>query len=441
MILSAKNLCNYNPKNGKPKLDPDMAHNGTPGVKIEQAIKNNAKIMLGTATSYLIIQIPAFSVDFKEGFVKKQNRATILGIENPAAWVALAATLVWFFWYLWKMYHAGETPKGSVDDDYCKQTVKRIENGELSLRAAISMMQDRIKLEKKPGMSEPLNSSTNDMFKKILIPFFCHYDENHDQKISWAEFRMLLKDVKADLPEKTAEKKFRDIAGQDQVIDFNEFVTAMVDFATKDYVNTAGVQRVKTANFYLESGEKDAEAGEEDEEEDMPEDLAKLSPEEQQKRLKSRAFQGMFLGTALVLLFSDPMTDMLAVIAKKLNVSAFIVAFVVAPLASNAAELVSSMKIAAKKTPAAMTGALSTLVGAAIMNNTFCLSIFMVLIVWKDLEWQFAAETMSILIIQVLIAGIVLKFETQTMVHGAIIMACYPVALIVVLSLQAVGWD
>lgn len=39
--------------------------------------------------------------------------------------------------------------------------------------------------------------------------------------------------------------------------------------------------------------------GEEDEEEDVPEDLADLEPEEQQKRIKIRAAYQMALGTLL----------------------------------------------------------------------------------------------------------------------------------------------
>jgi Ca2+/H+ antiporter len=254
-------------------------------------------------------------------------------------------------------------------------------------------------------------------------------------------------DLNEDLPETIARKLFKK-ADKDnsKSMEFDEFVELMLVFSSDQapVKITKPAERARTANFYAgaEDGEgRDAEEGEGGEEEDLPEDLVNLSPEEQQKALKKRASWGMLLGTMLVLFFSDPMTDMLATIAKKSNISPFIVSFVVAPLASNAAELVSSMKIAAKKTPSAMTQSLSTLLGAAIMNNTFCLSIFMILIVWKNLLWTFGAETMSILIIQVLIGGIVLAFDKQTMVHGILIMACYPVALLVVELLQIMGWD
>ena len=48
----------------------------------------------------------------------------------------------------------------------------------------------------------------------------------------------------------------------------------------------------------------------------------------------------MSIGTVLVLVFSDPAVNVLAEIGKRINVSAFYISFILAPLASNASELV-----------------------------------------------------------------------------------------------------
>merc|ERR1719284_1881867 len=96
--------------------------------------------------------------------------------------------------------------------------------------------------------------------------------------------------------------------------------------------------------------------------------------------IKWRSVQKMVGGTILVLLFSDPMVDVLAQIGKVTGIPAFYVSFVLAPLASNASELLSSMKLAAKKSSGSLTQALQTLEGAACMNNTFCVGIFLFLI-------------------------------------------------------------
>eukprot|EP01048_Picozoa_sp_COSAG05_P033563 COSAG05_NODE_13532_length_426_cov_1.262997_1_plen_114_part_01 len=90
-------------------------------------------------------------------------------------------------------------------------------------------------------------------------------------------------------------------------------------------------------------------------------------------------------GTSLVLLFSDPMVDCLSALGERTSISPFYISFVLAPLASNASELLAAYKFALKKTQATITVSLSQLEGAAIMNNTFCLGIFMVLIFLQNL--------------------------------------------------------
>ena len=71
-----------------------------------------------------------------------------------------------------------------------------------------------------------------------------------------------------------------------------------------------------------------------------------------------------------------------------------------APLASNASELIASYNYAKKKTQKTISVSLAALEGAACMNNTFCLSIFMGLVFFKGLAWKFSAETLSILVVE-----------------------------------------
>merc|ERR1719247_1545710 len=141
----------------------------------------------------------------------------------------------------------------------------------------------------------------------------------------------------------------------------------------------------------------------------MPEDFKHLSPEEQTKAIMKESFKQMTIGTILVLIFSDPMVDVLSEIGKKTGIPAFYVSFILAPLASNASELVSSMTLASRKTTTAMTQSLQTLEGAACMNNTFCLGIFFLLIYFQGLAWKFTAETLSILLVEIMVFILVIK--------------------------------
>lgn len=115
------------------------------------------------------------------------------------------------------------------------------------------------------------------------------------------------------------------------------------------------------------------ESEEEEEEEELPEDIKDLSPSEQQYRIKMRSATMMATGTLLVLVISDPMVDVLSEIGSRTGIPAFYVSFVLAPLASNACELIAAYNYSMKKTPQSISISLATLLGAAIMNNTFVL--------------------------------------------------------------------
>ena len=144
-------------------------------------------------------------------------------------------------------------------------------------------------------------------------------------------------------------------------------------------------------NNIFEGGEE----GGQEEEEEVPEDITSLPPHEQQRIIKQRAFTMLAIGTTLVLIFSDPMVDVMQEIASRAGLNSFYVAFVLAPLASNASEVIASQYYAAKKTRKTITVSLTALEGAASMNNTFCLSIFMGLVYFRGLAWQYTAETIS----------------------------------------------
>lgn len=268
--------------------------------------------------------------------------------------------------------------------------------------------------------------------------FFRVYDTNGDNLINREEFGLLLKDLNENVSSDVQANIFSAAdTDNSNTINFEEFIACMLAFALdprKDYPVPGAPKRLPTESVYTQAGSEDAEA----EEEDMPEDLTDLSPAEQQRLLKKRAFQGMFIGTVLVLLFSDPMCDMLDMIGKKTGVPSFYVSFILAPLASNASELVSAMKLASKRTPSSMVQSLSTLEGAAIMNNTFCLGIFFLLIAWKGLVWQFSAETIVIILIQLVVGYLAAAKKVHTLLDGVFILSLYPASLVVVYVLENV---
>ena len=95
---------------------------------------------------------------------------------------------------------------------------------------------------------------------------------------------------------------------------------------------------------------------------------------------------------------------------------------------------------AAKKTQKTITVSLAALEGAACMNNTFCLAIFMGLVFFKQLAWKFSAETLAVLIIEVLV-GIIALRQTMELWVAIVILTLFPISIIFIAGLEALGLD
>ena len=106
----------------------------------------------------------------------------------------------------------------------------------------------------------------------------------------------------------------------------------------------------------------------------------------------------------------------------------FFIAFVLAPLASNASEFIASYNYAAKKTQKTITVSLAALEGAACMNNTFCLAIFMGLIFFQNLAWKFSAETIAVVLVEIMV-GIVALRPTMELYVGYGMLCLFPLSI------------
>ena len=192
--------------------------------------------------------------------------------------------------------------------------------------------------------------------------------------------------------------------------------------------------------------EDDDEDDDDDESEaEMPEDIQELPTAAQRmRRIKIRATWQMLAGTMLVVFFSDPMVDCLSELAKRSGIPPFYVAFILAPLASNAAELVAAFNYASKKTRSSITIALSTLTGAACMNNTLCLGIFLALMAIVKIDgkpaisWDFTAETISILFVQIVMFALCCK-RTQPLWFAIVSLSLYPLSIAMTAILEGPG--
>jgi len=396
---------------------------GEMGVEYQAELPGAAKLMIATTLLYLVIQIPATLQESQTDVTSEQAAH-----EHIFALVGLVLCTVCFIGYLYKAM------KAANGDKELEAVIDAIKNGKITITAALQFAKETSKPDLEASLTESDKNAEENVkrLKKIIKPFFAQFDMDKSGQLDLTEFQQLLNSLgeKADSAQvcEMFKEYDKDKSGS---LKFDE----VADFLNM-YLKQVITEPPKGPDTLMPAYE------EEDEEEEMPEDLSHLSPEEQLKRVLFRSIWMMGVGTLLVLIFSDPMVDVLSEWGVRTGIPAFYISFVLAPLASNASELLSAYTYAAKKSSKSITTALSTLVGAAIMNNTFCLAIFFALIYFKKLAWQFTAETIAIILIQWVIGLLTMTKTVQTKLDAILVMACYPGCLVIVWALEnLVGLD
>jgi len=429
------------------------------GIEFQQGAKANAIIMMVTSMAYLFIQIPALMVDDQKSRPEyASDKAYLDAVVSESSGVHLwagigaVATAVLLAYYLYLQVKAAQKAQQATDEEggASKGVTYAIfleaapakghqEDGwlmERGIRMHIQYLRDRVKkadadkskaviyeqfLDNKPPLPEGMK-------KELESVFWKYAKKSAGTSIAKKDMQNALAQIGLDYTNDKFDAMFQKAdANKDNILEVNEFLTFFKD----------------NIIFGSESlpWEDSSSGGDDDDDDEVPDEFKNLDPDEQRKAILRESFQKMITGTVLVLIFSDPMVDVMASIGKMTGIPAFYVSFVLAPLASNASELVASFKLASKKSSESITQSLQTLEGAAIMNNTFCLGIFYLLIYMQGLAWKFTAETLSIVVVQLLVGAMVLKQNRQSMMYGIIVFCLYPLSLVLVYVLEANGID
>jgi len=414
------------------------------GVAITGQINSGSKIMILTTIPYFLIQVPAL---FMKGGVTNIAKG-----EKYWALVSFVICIAGFLGYL----HINI--KASKDDQDKNQRtsvmIQLLKEGKISLKGAFINIIDTYDgaepstnangygaVPENDGGSRP-SQKVEEYLKNVLKGTFQRYDADNNGTLQLTEVTRFLEDLHENPSANDVETLFAkyDTDGNGNIC-MDEFVLGCYSFIKAGHaVNTGSNPSTETKVARSSVTKAKTEHGEEEEEEEVPPEIASLPAEEQQYAIKKMAFSMLAVGTALVLMFADPMVEVMQEIAFRVDISPFYVSFVLAPLASNASEVIASQYYAAKKTSKTITVSLSALQGAACMNNTFCLAIFMGLIYFRGLAWQYTAETISIVLVQLIIFAMT-RGETSSKLQGLAIMAIFPLSIVLVAGLEAVGFN
>ena len=409
-----------------------------------------------TTLPYFLIQGPAL---FLHGPTSE--------IAEGEHWWSFAGLVICLLGLIWYM---SIQLKLSRDDDHRSKRMavvkKQLQKGAVSLSGAVAAEMNaleertagtfqspddpRTPLKHPPSVTSPAGDdklrpppTVAVYLKEVLGESFRSYDTDRNGELDRREVFVFFRDLNEGITEEEMDSLFKEFDEDDNgSISLDEFIgVAYLLIKLQESRGTVGNGRRSAERQSMSlSNSAFSNSDEDEEEEDLPEDLTNLPPDQQQAAIKKKAFRMLLAGSALVLYFSDPMVDVLAAIAERANVSAFYVSFVLAPLASNASELIASQYYASKKTRKSISVALSALEGAACMNNTFCLSIFMALIFFRGLAWQYSAETLVILLCQFLV-GVMVQASDMKFSRGVLILSIFPLSIILVAALEAIGID
>ena len=455
----------------RPKLTPDLSASDTlwnTGVQITKDVKIGGYIVMVTSIPFYLIQIPGMFIRGPLDEVTPQ----IAQAQKYWALSGFVICIVFFVGYLF--YQVQQAGEGVARMKRVEATKKQLLKGKISLTGAFyeacKGAQEQQQQQQQAAASGAAYQSVSkkhstdtdteppkevrDYLKDVLLEPFHIYDANGNGNLDKKEFKFFLRDFHESIQDEDVNEIYARVDKDGNgVISFDEFVDACYTLILnyKDKATPTATSAI-ARDSDVESGlsnkhqqvlangllgpDEDAQ----DEVEEVPEDISHLSPEAQQSALKKRALITLMIGTSLAVLFSDPLVGVLDEMATRLSISPFYVAFVLAPLGSNASEVIASRYYAAKKTRKSITVSLTALEGAGAMSNTFCLSIFMGLVYFRGLAWSYTAETIAIVVVEYALAFMVQK-DTLTTFDALTILSFYPLSLVFVATLEHFGID
>ncbi|XP_059661460.1 sodium/calcium exchanger NCL-like [Cornus florida] len=150
----------------------------------------------------------------------------------------------------------------------------------------------------------------------------------------------------------------------------------------------------------------------------------------------------LLLGAAIAAAFADPLVDVVDNFSDATGIPSFFISFIALPMATNSSEAVSAVIFASRKKQRSASLTYSELYGAVTMNNTLCLSVFLALVYFRGLTWDFSSEVLVILIVCV-VMGAVASFRTTFPLWTSLVaFAFYPFSLALVYVLDTyLGWS
>ncbi|OMP10032.1 Calcium-binding EF-hand [Corchorus olitorius] len=271
----------------------------------------------------------------------------------------------------------------------------------------------------------------------VIEKLFMMIDENGDGRLSQAELRALVLGIRFDEIDMDIEDAIGNVMKEfdtscDSFVDLDEFVKGITKWLHEARRLSEG-QEGALMHFHEETrkehhllGGQGAQFG------------------ESVKNPVWNAFKAvmmLLLGTILAAVFSDPLVDAVSEFSKASSIPSFFVSFVILPIACTS-EAVSALSFARRKKLTTASLTFSQIYCSVTMSNILSLSVFLGLVYFRDLTWDFAAEVLVILIVCIVMGAIASFRTTFPLWMSLLACALYPFSLLLIYILDYVfGWS
>ncbi|KAG5254767.1 sodium/calcium exchanger family protein [Salix suchowensis] len=150
----------------------------------------------------------------------------------------------------------------------------------------------------------------------------------------------------------------------------------------------------------------------------------------------------LLAGAVIAAAFADPLVDAVDNFSDATSIPTFFISFIALPLATNSSEAVSAIIFASRKKVKTASLTFSEIYGAVTMNNVLCLSVFLALVYFRELTWDFSAEVLVICIVCIVMGAFASFRTTFPLWTSFLAFFLYPFSLVLVYVLDYVlGWS
>ncbi|XP_004294083.1 PREDICTED: uncharacterized protein LOC101314065 [Fragaria vesca subsp. vesca] len=279
--------------------------------------------------------------------------------------------------------------------------------------------------------------------KEVIDKLFHTIDQDHDGYLSATELRALIIGVRFDQIElnkdDAVEKLMQEFdTSRDSRVDSHEFfngVSKWLNVAKRVANSSSPSDRKFLTDFHSRTKQEHDLLAASDQSEEAIEGRKNL------KVAFLKAIGMLLVGTLIAAVVAEPLVDVVDNFSEATSIPNFFVSFIVLPLFT-ASEGVSAITFASRKKIRTASLTFSQLYGSVTMKNVLCLSVFLALVYFRELTWDFSAEVLVILIVCTVMGVFASLRTTFPLWTSSIAFILYPfsVALIYVLDF-VFGWS